>query len=126
MGMFEVMWEIGQQQRMVEVTHEANEARRKAGDADSRVADLEHAVDRLLLLNRALWEIVQKFHPVDNEYFLAKVAEIDLRDGRLDGKLVKQSLRHCRSCGRAIGQRHVKCIYCGSADLQGDPFSRVR
>lgn len=44
---------------------------------------------------------------------LAKIKEIDLRDGKLDGKLTRQHI--CNGCSRPIAPRHVKCLYCGEA-----------
>ena len=54
---------------------------------EKRLKSLEERVDHLSMTNRALWEIVAEEHGYDEDKFSAKVAEIDLRDGRLDGKL---------------------------------------
>ena len=87
---------------------------------------MEHAVDKLTLINRALWEIIQKHLPVDNDHLIAKVNEIDMRDGKLDGKLDKKTVRTCAYCGKTLSRKHRKCIYCGTADTQADAFDSVR
>jgi len=73
-----------------------------------------------------MWEIMQKHMPVDDEMLLEKMHEIDLRDGYEDGKLNKNVVRQCRSCGRTLNKHHTKCLYCGSRDLAGDPFDTVK
>ena len=49
---------------------------------------LEQRVNKLGMVNQALWEIVSKDQGYDNDKLLAKLAEIDLRDGQLDGRIV--------------------------------------
>jgi hypothetical protein len=56
-------------------------------ELEVRLKTLEQLVDKLTLTNYALWEIVAKEHGYDDDKLVAKVAEIDLRDGRLDGRL---------------------------------------
>jgi len=41
------------------------------------------------------------------------VRQIDLSDGRLDGKVKRKKLLECGNCGRVMAPRHLRCIYCG-------------
>jgi len=43
---------------------------------------------------------------------LAKIEEIDLRDGKLDGKL--HLINECTQCKRKSAPRHNNCLYCGA------------
>ena len=56
-------------------------------EVEERLNALQQCVDKLTITNRALWEIVADAHGYDEGKFEAKIAEIDLRDGSLDGKL---------------------------------------
>jgi hypothetical protein len=68
-------------------------------------------------------EIMRDRHGVSEAEFEAKVREIDLRDGRLDGKLrvATPAPRSCPACGRPNGGTRVACLYC-SAPLPVDPL----
>ena len=46
--------------------------------------------------------------------------EIDLRDGKADGKITAHPLR-CPSCDRVSSSRHAKCLYCGQ-EFEGSLF----
>ena len=60
-------------------------------DPNAEIGDqlrlLEQRVNKLAMVNQALWEIVSKDQGYDNDKLLAKLAEIDLRDGQLDGRV---------------------------------------
>lgn len=43
---------------------------------------------------------------------IEKIEEIDLRDGKLDGKYTPTNT--CGNCSRTIAPRHSKCVYCGA------------
>jgi len=73
------------------------------------------------LVTQALWEIIAETNHLDEKLLIKKVNEVDLRDGKLDGKL-KRVVKKCASCGRTLHRQHSKCLYCGSENLQTDPF----
>ena len=51
------------------------------------------------------------------------MAEIDLQDGELDGRVRKASIVECEKCERKLNKKHPRCIYCGTLNAQ-DPFRR--
>ena len=56
----------------------------------------------------------------------AKVQEIDMRDGRLDGQDLTQTVPlTCRQCGRTILSGQSQCSWCG-AQAEGGPFTHAR
>ena len=124
--MEDIFWNLAQQKQIGNAKSEAADAKRTAKSAEEKIADLEQSFDRLLLINRALWEILQQFHRVDDAFLAKKVQEIDLRDGRADGKFSRQRLLHCRRCGKVLNKRHTRCIYCGAPDLQTSSFDKVK
>ncbi|OXU15370.1 hypothetical protein [Sedimentisphaera salicampi] len=100
-------------------------SRGKTRSNQTRLENIEDQLDRLILVNRALWELLsEKTNLTDDELF-SKVAEIDMRDGEMDGKLRKE-MKKCRSCGRALNPRHQKCMYCGSESLKKDAFDAIK
>jgi hypothetical protein len=84
-------------------------------NARSEVLDIKERMDRLVLLCAALWSLLQEKAGITDHELQERVKQIDLQDGRLDGKITRTPV-HCAKCGRPCSPRRVKCIYCG-ADL---------
>ena len=87
----------------------------------SDVSDLRNQLARAALLNQALWELLQQHVGLTEAQLLEKVAEVDLRDGKQDGKLTERAVR-CPQCQRVCNSRHAKCIYCGQ-EFETDVFN---
>jgi hypothetical protein len=85
---------------------------------------LEDRLERLVLVNTAMWEILRDKAKITEEDLMLKVLEIDLRDGNEDSK-VTRTVAKCEKCGRAMSPRHAKCIYCGAERLVVSAFDRV-
>ena len=60
-------------------------------------------------------------HGLRSDVDHSAVNDIDLSDGKLDGKVRKTAVS-CPKCGRTIARRFQKCIYCGQPVLH-DPFA---
>jgi hypothetical protein len=89
----------------------------------STVEQLADACNRLMLLNRAMWELLQKRTGASEAELLDVINELDLRDGVLDGKL--QPSRVCSKCNRVLSKRSRRCLYCGAEADDADPFRGV-
>jgi len=76
------------------------------------IQDLTHELQRLKLLNQALWEMLREQMGWSDEQLEQKALEIDLRDGVQDGRISDAALR-CPQCGRTSSSRHWRCLYCG-------------
>ena len=122
--MFDLFWELGQQRNASDIGDITEQSIRKVVDVNGEVEALRGAVNKLMLINRALWEIIAEEKGLDDKYLMDKVNEIDLRDGTLDGKLVT-AIMLCPSCGRTLFKGHDKCLYCGSTDTTTDPFYKI-
>ncbi|MGK0186765.1 MAG: hypothetical protein ACI9R3_002548 [Verrucomicrobiales bacterium] len=88
---------------------------------EGRVDYLEHRVEKLTLINKALWEILQDRLNVDKDLLVAKVAEIDLRDGHGDHQIRPEPIS-CPSCGRKTSRQRARCVYC-AAEMPADLFT---
>jgi len=82
-------------------------------------------VEKLFMLTEALWTILKEKHGCTDAELVQRVQEIDLRDGKLDGKVAKVN-PDCPKCSRKLMGKRPVCLYCGAevarVDLQ--PFSR--
>lgn len=95
-----------------------NEARNRASQYNNittrnDLREMRHQVERLSLLNQALWEIIQdRLQVTDAE--LERIAnDIDMRDGVADGKITTTAAMRCPKCNRVSNAKHYKCLYCG-------------
>lgn len=99
---------------------DALQAKAEARDA-SREMHLMHAeINRLYMITEALWMVLRDFGDYDDKTLTDMVADIDMRDGRLDGQSnVKHKPDHCTKCNRVQLRHHPLCIYCGARFKQG-------
>lgn len=81
-------------------------------EAQSQVKELTRRVERLSILNQALWEILRDKIGLTDEELEGKVQEVDMRDGVADGSMTATAVR-CPRCQRVCNARHKKCLYCG-------------
>lgn len=81
-------------------------------EAQSQVKELSRRVERLAILNQALWEILREKIGMTDADLEAKVGEVDMRDGVQDGSMTASAVR-CPNCQRVCNARHKKCLYCG-------------
>jgi len=75
------------------------------------------------MITEALWSMLKEQHGYTDEDLIERVRQIDLRDGKLDGKVASTGIKTCASCKRPVSGRHAVCLYCGGA-LGGDLFER--
>jgi len=91
---------------------ELDENRRSSDRTAEDLRELTDTVDRLTLACKALWELLCEHSSLQEEDLLTKIRDIDLADGKLDGKASPSPLT-CSQCDRANSQRRTRCLYCG-------------
>ena len=111
--MIEIFWDLYQQKQISDVKFDASHAKDEVGRQADRVRELEFAVQRSALVNQALWELLRSRFDLEEADLLAKVKEIDLRDGKLDGRMSAQT-QTCPTCDRVLSAKYTRCIYCGT------------
>ena len=79
---------------------------------DNNVADFESRLDRLTLVCMAMWSLLKEKTNLTDEELLKRVEEIDLADGKLDGRVSAQVIT-CPQCNRQMSTRTNRCFYCG-------------
>ena len=100
----------------------ADVARESAMSSDKTRKNTE----RLYLVVQAMWELLKDKAGLTDADLDAKVQEIDMRDGRLDGQDSTQTdPLTCRQCGRTILSGQAQCSWCGT-QAEGGPFTHAR
>lgn len=112
------LWEIYQQQRIADANAAGNKAER---NSEALAAKLNSRIDALVLVNMAMWSLIQERLGLTDADLEGRIRELDLRDGRLDGRSTPQ-VSTCAACGRTLSIRHNRCLYCGSEALKPAPF----
>ena len=107
-------WNLFQSLQIRSNNQNASEANIKSRRNTDDIAMLEEKIDALALACHAMWEILRERHGVTTEQLDIKIKELDLIDGKLDGKL-DMSVKNCSDCGRTLNKRHTHCFYCGAA-----------
>jgi hypothetical protein len=82
---------------------------------------LEEKIDRLALICRAMFELMQPAGGITDAQLAAKIQEIDERDGTKDGRMTRAHTV-CPKCGAAISARFGRCLFCGYKDPAASPF----
>ena len=106
----------------VDAQHARDVARESAMSSDKTRKNTE----RLYLVVQAMWELLKDKAGLTDADLDAKVQEIDMRDGRLDGQDSTQTAPlACRHCGRTILSGQAQCSWCGT-QAEGGPFTHAR
>jgi hypothetical protein len=99
-----------------DVAYDAVDAARQAG---REIRMLRAQIDRLEMACVAMWTIVKERLKCGDEDLARLVRDIDLRDGKVDGRS-KPNSPPCRRCGRGTSVRTGVCLYCGNPPPQDD------
>lgn len=87
----------------------------------AKIRDLEDRIEKLELVCESLWEMLKEKCDYDETDLIERMTEIDLSDGKFDGKKRRSSSIKCSKCQRKNSKRHNRCMYCGKLFLIG-PF----
>ncbi|NQU40132.1 MAG: hypothetical protein HQ523_09280 [Lentisphaerae bacterium] len=98
-------------------------ASRTAAEVRSKNEALQCDVEKLFMITEALWSLLKLEHGYADEDLGRMIQDIDLRDGKLDGKVAKQPNPSCPECDRTLMGKHPVCLYCGTS-VALDPFER--
>jgi hypothetical protein len=101
----------------------AQDARREARTARTATGLMQQDIERLLIITEALWSLMKREHGYTDNELIRVVSEIDLRDGKLDGRVPPGPPRACPHCSRVLGRKRPFCLYCGKL-VATSPFER--
>ncbi|QIF05281.1 hypothetical protein [Roseimicrobium sp. ORNL1] len=85
----------------------------KVESVQDRLTRQERRLDRLALHCQAMWEMLRERAEFTEEEISAKILEVDLRDGRADGR-ISQQVATCPSCKQRTSTKRETCVICGA------------
>lgn len=100
--------------RSFRVTSKVERAASEMEAVVKEMHDLQQRLEKLSLCCQALWELLKDNTSLTEEDLAIKMTELDLQDGKLDGRLGKQILV-CPNCERRGNSKRNTCLYCGFA-----------
>lgn len=109
-----------QNRRISEAEIKASQAASNAADTREKIQSLEKRIDRLVLLNRVLWSVLQE---------QTGMTEADLVE-RLEGltevvtEARKATARTCPRCQRTMHPKQSRCLYCGTQRTYDSVFDQ--
>ena len=91
----------------------------------NRVEDLNERIDRLAMIVRAMWELLEE-QGMTPEQLVEKLEAMDLVDGEADGQM-RQAPIDCPACDSKVAPGLAKCQFCGVAIPRDDdhPLDQV-
>jgi hypothetical protein len=99
----------------------ATDAKHLADESIQRADDVLERLDKLSLLCQAMWELLSERCQVTRDELMERVLEVDLRDGRADGR-IGESILECPHCKNPVNSRFPKCVVCGTTVVTQHPF----
>jgi hypothetical protein len=84
--------------------------------SDLRLEAVSRRLDRAMLAVEALSEILCDRFGITGEEIHVRMDEIDLRDGKQDGRLAAGVVM-CSACDRPNSGQSRQCVYCGHEPL---------
>lgn len=107
--------------RFTDWNPDTTQAKTDAGNALTQTRALQEHLDQLALATAAMWSFVREKLEVTEDEFAARMVEIDMLDGRRDGKM-SRAAAPCAKCGKALSGRRMRCMFCG--ELRKDVFPK--
>ena len=105
---------------------EAQQARDVARESAMSSDKAKKNTERLYMVVQAMWELLSAKVGLTDADLEARIREIDMRDGRLDGQDSTQTApQTCNECGRTILSGQSQCSWCG-AQVDGGAFHHAR
>lgn len=111
--MDDLIWEFYQHGRVVRAEAQADQAIAKAYTAEADIASMGRKMDRLALVCRAMWSLIQTRTSLTEQDLMKEVGRLDLLDGRADGK-ASETIK-CPHCGTVLGAKETTCYRCGAS-----------
>jgi rRNA maturation endonuclease Nob1 len=68
-----------------------------------------------------MWELIRERTALSEEDLERKMLEVDMRDGRADGKIDLQILT-CDACGQKTNSKRSVCVMCGAPVKRATQF----
>ncbi|WP_445363503.1 zinc ribbon domain-containing protein [Microbulbifer sp. ANSA003] len=120
--MLDTIWDYFQQREIDDARYRSQNAKQMAANLELEVGDIQGRIDTLVLANQAMWELLSERLGVTEAELIEKMGQIDLRDGKRDGKISTGNLKECPSCGHKVRKQRANCYWCGTELTLSSPF----
>jgi hypothetical protein len=105
----------------------SSELERAAAQGEVLENQLTDRFERVVLVTEAMWELLSERLGLTMDDLVARVRDVDARDGSIDGKrgaTAGTPLLHCPACHAAVPLGKTSCQFCGTkvTDAKADPF----
>lgn len=108
-----MIWNSYDNPKINNIERSADKAERKADRTTEEVRQLESQIDRLTLACQSMWELLRERAELTDTELEEKILEVDLRDGKADGKIGPQIIA-CPNCNRNTNSKRQLCMMCGA------------
>ena len=109
-----IFWEFYQQNEISNARSSASRAESQTTRLQDDLRRMQGQIDALALTCQAMWELIGDRAGIGEKDIVDKMQEIDLRDGKADGKMGGR-VSKCSGCGRTLNRRRGRCMYCGNS-----------
>jgi len=116
-------WALSQMAKGPDESMMSQDASLKANSALNQLEGMKSDIERLLMITEALWIILKEEHGYTDDMLVQKVNEVDLKDGKLDGKVAAKGPAECPKCHRKVLSRSNQCLFCGEV-IKKELFER--
>jgi len=117
------MWDIWQEMRLNENRRRQDSVERDVRKSDGDLADLRRQIDKIALVNQALYELLRGRTGITDEDLRRKIREVDMRDGSEDGNIQASPLR-CPKCSGVVTVGALFCQTCGATVAPKYPYEQ--
>lgn len=84
---------------------------------------LHGRIDRLLLVNEAIWDLLATKSGLTTDDLATRVAELDNIDGESDGR--RQAKASDCACGAKVNPKSPTCVFCGAPQPRRSLFDAI-
>lgn len=105
----------------------AGSTARSTGSLERRVGQLADRLGRLELTVQGVYRVLEEQGSITNEQFRELLVQVDLEDGREDGRVGpdrSERAPKCPSCARPISRKRTSCVFCGAELPKSKPRRR--
>jgi predicted Zn-ribbon and HTH transcriptional regulator len=120
----DLLIDIWQQGKIADAQQTAAAAVNSVKETKEDAQALRKKIDALALANQALFEILAERFGLKEQDVVRRMADIDQRDGRKDGKMGGAPVP-CRKCGRTTNTAQKYCVYCSEPVVDGSLFQKL-
>jgi hypothetical protein len=106
-----------------EAQEAADHAQRDATRHERLLETLQARVEKLVLINQALWTFIQETTAKREQDLIERVRQ--LRQENVEKKARGGAVRQCPNCNRPVSISQERCIFCGSEIVPESAFDQV-